>query len=152
GFVRAADYGTLLLDEIGDLAPAAQASLLRVLQQGEVTPVGAFHPIKVDVRVLSATLRPLAEQVAAGTFRPDLFARIAGFSFEVPPLRERRLDIGDLLASFWRGKTAPSLHPDVANALFAHDYPMNVRELKHAADAATMLAEGAVRLSHLPTA
>jgi sigma-54 interacting transcriptional regulator/FHA domain-containing protein len=153
GFVRAADHGTLFLDEIGDLALGAQASLLRVLQEGEVTPVGAFHPIKVDVRVLSATHHPLPELVAAGRFRADLFARLSGFSFHVPPLRARRLDVGELLASFWpAGHAVTSLHPAAARALLAHDYPMNVRELKQAIDAALILADGAVRLPDLPAA
>jgi transcriptional regulator of acetoin/glycerol metabolism len=155
GFVRAADHGTLFLDEIGDLAPTAQASLLRVLQEGEVTPVGAFHPIKVDVRVLSATHHPLPERVAAGAFRADLYARLSGFSFQVPPLRDRRLDVGELLASFWRGRDGDVqvLRPDAALALLAHDWPMNVRELKQAVDAAAVLAEPpAVRLSDLPAA
>jgi transcriptional regulator of acetoin/glycerol metabolism len=152
GFVRAADRGTLLLDEIGDLAPIAQASLLRVLQEGEVTPLGAFHPVKVDVRVLSATHHPLADRVAQGAFRADLFARLSGFSFHVPPLRERRLDVGELLASFVRSAagSVPSIRPEAALALLAHDYPMNVRELGQAIDAALVLAEGEVRLSDLP--
>ncbi|APR87020.1 Flagellar regulatory protein FleQ [Minicystis rosea] len=154
GFVRSADRGTLFLDEIGDLAPSAQASLLRVLEEAEVTPVGAFHPIKVRVRVLSATHHPLDERVAAGAFRADLFARLSGFSFRIPPLRERRLDIGELLASFWSdGAGAHALRPDAALALLAHDYPMNVRELRHAVEAAAVLAEdGLVRLSGLPAA
>jgi transcriptional regulator of acetoin/glycerol metabolism len=160
GFVRAADRGTLFLDEIGDLAPSAQASLLRVLQEGEVTPVGAFHPVKVDVRVLSATHRPLADRVARGVFRADLLARLSGFAFHVPPLRERRLDVGELLASFWPGTpsraeagaaTARSLRPEAALALLAYDYPMNVRELKQAIDAARVLAESEVGLADLPT-
>jgi transcriptional regulator of acetoin/glycerol metabolism len=152
GFVRSADHGTLFLDEIGDLALGAQASLLRVLQEGEVTPVGAFRPIKVDVRVLSATHHPLPDRVAAGQFRADLLARLSGFTFHVPPLRERRLDVGALLASFWPvGHAVTSLHPEAAHALLTHDYPMNVRELKQAVDAAVILADGgAARLADLP--
>ena len=142
GFVRTAQHGTLLLDEIGDLPPSAQASLLRVLQEGEVTPVGAFQPVRVDVRVLSATHQPLADRVALGTFRADLLARLSGYSFHLPALRERLLDVGELLASFARRGGATSLHPDAALALLAHDYPMNVRELEQALHAAAVLAGG----------
>jgi DNA-binding NtrC family response regulator len=154
GFVRGAANGTLFLDEIGDLPLGAQASLLRVLQEGEVTPVGAFRPVEVDVRVLSATHHRLPERVAAGSFRADLFARLSGFSFHVMPLRERRLDIGELIASFWRDSPETrALRPEAALALLAHDYPMNVRELKQAVDAAAVLADGGlVRLSDLPDA
>ncbi len=140
GFVRSADGGTLLLDEIGDLPPNAQSTLLRVLQEREVTPVGAFQGVPVDVRVVSATHLPLAEKVTAGSFRADLYARLRGFTFTVPPLRERRLDVGELLARM----VAPELtfETDAALALLRHDYPLNVRELKQAVDVATVLADG----------
>ncbi len=151
GFVRAAHEGTLFLDEIGDLPPSAQASLLRVLQEGEVTPVGAVRPVKIDARVVSATHQPLPDRVASGSFRADLFARLAGFSFEVPPLRDRRLDVGELIASFCRDGAVRELRVDAALALLAHDYPMNVRELQHAIAAAAILADaGVVRLADLP--
>jgi transcriptional regulator of acetoin/glycerol metabolism len=152
GFVRGADDGTLFLDEIGDLPLVAQASLLRVLQEGEVTPVGSFRPVKVDVRVISATHQPLPARVASGAFRADLFARLAGFSFRVPPLRERRLDVGGLIASFCRGSAVRELRLDAALGLVGHDYPMNVRELQQAIAAAAILAEdGVVRLADLPS-
>jgi transcriptional regulator with PAS, ATPase and Fis domain len=148
GFVRAAQGGTLFLDEIGDLPPSAQATLLRVLQEREVTPIGAFRPIPVDVRFVSATHHPLAARVEAGTFRADLFARLRTYSFAVPPLRERRFDVGNLIAEM-----APSLtafQPAAALALVEHDYPMNVRELRQALDVAGVLAQGGVvRPRHL---
>ena len=152
GFVRGAHDGTLFLDEIGDLPPLAQASLLRVLQEGEVTPVGAFRPVKVDARVVSATHHPLLERVASGAFRSDLLARLAGFSFQVPPLRQRRLDVGELLASFCRaGGAVRELRLDAALTLLAHEYPMNVRQLQQAITAAALLADdGVVRLADLP--
>jgi transcriptional regulator of acetoin/glycerol metabolism len=148
GFIRSADHGTLFLDEIGDLPPAAQSTLLRVLQEREVTPVGAFHGVPVDVRIVSATHKPLADHVKSGAFRADLFARLRGFSFTLPPLRERPFDIGELV-----GRMAPAsmtFKPDAACTLLRHDYPLNVRELKQAIDVAAVLADGAVRSADLP--
>ena len=152
GFVRAADGGTLFLDEVGELAPSAQSSLLRVLQEGEVTPVGAVRPLRVDVRVVAATNRPLADMVDAGTFRADLLARLAGFTFQLPSLRERREDIGHLLASFTRSAPASiRLRPDAALAMLAYDWPLNIRELKRTFETSALLAEeGVIRLSDLP--
>ncbi len=152
GFVRAAQNGTLFLDEIGDLPLSAQVSLLRVLQEGEVTPVGAFEPIKVDVRVISATHKDLSAAVARGEFRADLFARLSGFAFVVPPLRERVNDLGALLAQLREPGAPPiTLRPDAARALLHYDYPMNVRELRHAIDSALVLGEkGSIRAEDLP--
>ncbi|CAN5415865.1 hypothetical protein BH09MYX1_BH09MYX1_36220 [soil metagenome] len=149
GFVRAAEGGTLFLDEIGDLPAIAQATLRRVLQEREVTPVGAFRAIPVDVRIISATHHPLAARVESESFRADLFARLRAFSFTVPPLRERRFDVGELIA-----RIAPpivALKPAAALALARHDFPMNVRELEQALDVAAVLADdGVVRLEDLP--
>jgi DNA-binding NtrC family response regulator len=142
GFVRAADGGTLFLDEIGDRPLPAQASLLRVLQEREVTPVGAVRAVVVDARVISATHQPLASRVEGGAFRADLLARLRGFSFTIPPLRDRRLDLGELIA-----RLAPPIkgfRPDAALALLRHDFAMNVRELKQALDVAAVLSEGGV--------
>ena len=99
GFVRSAHTGTLFLDEIADLPPSSQAALLRVLQEGEVTPVGSTRGVQVDVRVVVATHRDLTELMAAGHFRRDLYARLAGFSHTMPPLAERREDLGLLIGA-----------------------------------------------------
>ena len=148
GFVRAAEGGTLFLDEIGDLPASAQATLLRVLQEREVTPVGAFRAVPVDVRFVSATHHPLAARVEAGAFRADLFARLRAYSFSVPPLRERRFDLGYLIAEM--APTLVAIQPAAALALVRYDYPMNVRELRQALDVAAVLArDGIVRSRHL---
>jgi len=151
GYVRAADRGTLFLDEIGDLGDAAQATLLRVIQEGEVVPVGAFRPTPVSVRFVAATHAPLPELVARGEFREDLYARLQGFVFQVPPLRERRADIGVLLAALWP-KASPelTLHVGAVDALLRHEYPMNVRELKLALEAAAVLSDGSIEVGDLP--
>jgi DNA-binding NtrC family response regulator len=161
GFVRAAGGGTLFLDEIGDLAPNSQAALLRVLQEREVVPVGTTLPAPVDFRVISATHQPLEAMVARGTFRADLLARLDGFSFILPPLRERREDIGlfvaDLLgAPADAGTPAPpaalKLSPDAGRALLRYEWPLNIRELAHCLARACAVAEtdGAIELGHLP--
>jgi transcriptional regulator of acetoin/glycerol metabolism len=149
GLVRSANNGTLLLDEIGDLPPSSQAALLRVLQEGEVLPVGSTQPVKVDVRVLSATHKALDQLVEEGRFRRDLYARLAGYVFALPPLRDRKVDLGLLIASL-----APSplrLHRDAASALLRHDWPMNIRELEQCLRASAVLAEdGLVTVRELP--
>lgn len=152
GLVRAANYGTLLLDEIGDLPAASQAALLRVLQEGEVLPVGSTQKVKVDVRVLSATHHPLDALVESGSFRRDLFARLAGYVFSLPPLRDRKVDLGLLIASLAEKIGAPlRLHREAARALYHHDWPMNVRELEQCLRAASVLAEdGLVTTRELP--
>ncbi len=157
GLFREADGGTILLDEVGELAPAAQAKLLRVLQDGEVRPVGEERARTVDVRVLSATHRDLQERVAHGAFREDLYWRLAVVRLEVPPLRQRPEDLPVLARHFLarfadRFGVAP-LH--VPEALFqrlaAHDWPGNVRELEHALETLVALSEGGeLDLSLLP--
>jgi pSer/pThr/pTyr-binding forkhead associated (FHA) protein len=122
GLVRAADKGTLFLDEIGDLPASAQTAFLRVLQEGEVVPLGGTKPIPVDLRVIAATHRPLDQLVESGAFRADLFARLSGHRIELPPLRERREDlglyIGTLLARLAPERaTSVKLHPKAALAL-----------------------------------
>src|SRR6185295_7702802 len=94
GLVAAANGGTLFLDEIGDLPASSQAALLRVLQEKEVMPVGGTRAVPIDLRVVAATHRDLDEMVADQSFRHDLFARLAGFRVTVPPLSERRTDVG----------------------------------------------------------
>jgi DNA-binding NtrC family response regulator len=154
GFVRAAHQGTLFLDEIADLPPAAQGVLLRVLQEGEVVPVGGTRPFAVDVRVVAATHRPIEAMVRRGAFRHDLFARLRGFSHSLWPLRDRREDLGALVASILRslGKADDlRLTAEAARELVLHDWPFNVRELAHALSRALALATdgtiGAAELS-----
>ena len=152
GLVRSADGGTLLLDEIGDLPLAAQAALLRVLQEEEVTPVGGTRPHKVDLRVIAATHRDLDAAAKDGTFRADLYARLSGFVARLPPLRERREDLGMLCAAILRKSGVEAqLTIEAARALFAYDWPGNVRELEKALQSAAVLSQGApIELEHLP--
>ena len=128
--------GTLFLDEIGDMPLEAQTRLLRVLQQGEFSPVGAPRPVKADVRIVAATNRDLAAQVTQGAFREDLFYRLNVVPIALPPLRERRDDAGLLARHFLEGAAAqglPRRHlaPDAADVLALHDWPGNVRELEN---------------------
>jgi transcriptional regulator of acetoin/glycerol metabolism len=157
GLVRAAHRGTLLLDEIGELPFPAQAALLRVLQEREVVPVGATTPIRVDLRVICATHQPIGERIERGEFRADLYARLAGFVFELPPLRERIEDLGMIVAQLLsRQQVTPSsvrLRPEVGEAMLRYSWPHNVRELEQALLAAVALCEDqVVRLAHLPEA
>jgi sigma-54 dependent transcriptional regulator, acetoin dehydrogenase operon transcriptional activator AcoR len=154
GLVRSADGGTLFLDEIGDLPPSSQAALLRVLQEREVMPIGGTRPVPIDLRVIAATHRDLDEMVAAATFRHDLFARLAGFRLEVPPLVERRADIGLLIGTL-HGRVFPPQHQgfdvEAARMLFRYSWPLNVRELEQALGTAAVLAgTAAVLPEHLP--
>jgi transcriptional regulator with AAA-type ATPase domain len=156
GLVRAADSGTLFLDEIGDMPPAAQVALLRVLQESEVLPLGAARPSKVDVRVIAATHRPLHQLSASGTFRPDLLARLHGHVHPLPPLRNRREDLGvllaDLLSAVDPEQRIRRLAPDAARSLLAHAWPLNVRQLGHALTrAAALVEDGVLRDRHLDT-
>ncbi len=157
GLFRAADGGTLFLDEIGDLDAPAQVALLRVLQEGEVLPLGSTTPVSVDVRIVAATHRDLEERVFQGHFRADLLARLEGHLVRLPPLRERAADLGVLTAALLH-RLAPQraagirLAPEAARLLFAHDWPNNVRELEQALTAALPLLgeEGVVTADVLP--
>jgi transcriptional regulator with PAS, ATPase and Fis domain len=158
GIIRTADQGTLLLDEIGDLPLAAQPSLLRVLQEGEVTAVGSTRAVPVDVRVIAATHRNLAESIAKGSFRADLYARLAGAVVRIAALRDRLEDIGIIVASLLR-KLAPGragsvgFSSNAARALVAYDWPRNVRELEKCLETALHLAGSKpIRIEHLPEA
>ena len=159
GLFEAADGGTLLLDEIGDMPLPLQAKLLRVLETGEVTRVGATRPTVVDVRVVAATHRALDALAAAGRFRDDLRYRLQVLVLHLPPLRERREDVPALaahvLAGFARrhGVAARPLADDARRALLAHDWPGNVRELRNALERALLLAEGdVIAAADLPAA
>jgi DNA-binding NtrC family response regulator len=156
GLVRSADRGTLFLDEVADLRESTQAALLRVLQEREVQPLGATRAVPVDIRIVCATHRDLDRLVANGLFRHDLHARLAGFQLELPPLRERREDLGLLVAALLP-RVVPGrehkvkLHPRFVRALLAHSFPANVRELEKALAAACVLAGGdPVTLDHAP--
>jgi DNA-binding NtrC family response regulator len=136
GIFRAADQGTVLLDEISDLGPAGQAALLRVLQSGEVLPVGAARPVTVDPRVIAATNRPLAPLVDKGEFRADLYARLAGTTITLPPLRDRREDLGLLAAAIVaelgdRRAERVGLTRAACYALLRHPWRFNIRQLFH---------------------
>ncbi len=151
GLVRASDGGTLFLDEIGDLPKTSQAALLRVLQEREVMPVGATRPVKVDLRVVAATHRRVQD---SPDFRADLYARLAGFTFDLPPLRERREDLGVLIAALLK-KLAPEralrFSTSAGAALLRYSYPLNVRELHQALSVALVLAtDDVIELAHLP--
>jgi transcriptional regulator of acetoin/glycerol metabolism len=155
GFVRAAHQGTLFLDEIGDLPLAAQGVLLRVLQEGEVVPVGAARPVPVDLRVIAATHQPIEAMIERGDFRHDLFARLQGFTHRLWPLRDRREDVGVLVAETIRriakdDAEGVRLSGDAVHALVTHDWPLNVRELVQVLSRAHALAvDGAIELDHL---
>ncbi len=145
GLFQAADGGTLLLDEIGDMPLPLQVKLLRVLQEGEVRPVGSTQAIPVNVRVISATHRDLDAQRAAGLFREDLYYRLDVVSLRLPPLAERREDIPLLASHFLRRlaeryeKPVPSLAPDAMQLLVAAPWPGNVRQLLNLLEQAVAL-------------
>lgn len=156
GLVRAADGGTLFLDEIATLPESCQATLLRVLQEGEVLPIGSTRPVAVDLRVVAATNSDLGELADRGDFRPDLYARLKGFELELPPLRERCEDLGVLVSSLLgrlagERASALSLQTRAARSMFRYAWPFNVRELAQALAAAVAIAEGdEIQLEHLP--
>ena len=153
GFVRSADGGTLLLDEIGELPLASQAALLRVIADRSVTPVGEDRAIPVDVRLCAATLRDLSALVEAGAFRRDLFSRLLGFKLRLPALRDRRADFGLLLRA--RLAEIPSgdrvtFTPSALLSLFRYDWPLNIRELDTVLQRAVALSpDGVIDIQHL---
>ena len=148
GLFQRADGGTIFLDEIGDTSPAFQVKLLRVLQEGEVRPVGASRPVAVDVPVIAATHRDLEQDVRSGRFREDLYYRIASMTLTVPPLRERSADvlpIADMLlgqACQELARPALGFSPEVRASLLAYPWPGNIRELKNEVYRAVALSEG----------
>ena len=154
GHVRAAHHGTLFLDEVSDLPPAAQAALLRVLAERSVTPVGDDRPVPVDLAVISATHRDVHAMTSAGTFRPELLTRLHGVAMWIPPLRERREDIG-LFVARTLARVAPgaTLQPDAARRLLTSAWPGNVRELEQVVTAAAARAGSrAITLADLEAA
>jgi DNA-binding NtrC family response regulator len=147
GLFEAADGGTLFLDELASTSPAFQASLLRVLQSGEVRRVGSTQSRRVNVRVIGASNAPLRDLIAAGSFRADLFYRLSVLSIELPPLRSRTGDIERLTGHFlqhFRNPDQPPLHltREAMEALAAHNFPGNVRELENALRRAVALSSG----------
>jgi two-component system, NtrC family, response regulator AtoC len=148
GLIEVASGGTLLLDEIGDMPLATQAKLLHVVEHGEVMRLGALKPKKVDVRLIAATHRNLAEMVDKQLFRADLFYRINGIAITIPALRMRRNEILMLAQQFLAqicarmAKPTPRLSPDAQNALLAHPWNGNLRELKNVMDRAALLVQG----------
>jgi transcriptional regulator with PAS, ATPase and Fis domain len=156
GYIRSSDRGTLFLDEIGDLPLPAQAALLRVLQEEEVHPVGATRPTPIDLRVVAATHRDVAELAKQERFRPDLLARLDGGTVVLPPLRARREDLGLICASLLRKMAGDhaagvSFKPEAARALLLFGWPTNVRQLEKCLAVALALkpAGGRIGVEHL---
>jgi transcriptional regulator with PAS, ATPase and Fis domain len=134
GYFRRADRGTLLLDEINELRLGVQAKLLRVLQEGQVVPLGDSAPVDVDVRIVVAAQAPMAQEVAAGRFREDLYMRLQGLEIELPPLRQRAVDVAALFMGFVReysaGGAPPRVEGKLIESLCLYAWPGNVRELE----------------------
>jgi DNA-binding NtrC family response regulator len=143
-----ANGGTLFLDEVGELPPAAQVKLLRAIQDGVIDPVGARKPVKVDVRIISATNRNLIDEVKAGRFREDLFYRLHVFPITLPPLRDRREDIPELVRYFLarfaaeEGRRILGVTGEAISVLKAYAWPGNVRQLENSMFRAVVLADG----------
>jgi transcriptional regulator with PAS, ATPase and Fis domain len=157
GRFAVADGGTLLLDEIGEVSPALQVRLLRVLQDRTFEPLGSNRTQTADVRVIAATNRDLAERVREGAFREDLYYRINVVRVELPPLRNRREDLpllaGQFIERFNRlqGRAVAGLEPEALSLLLAHDWPGNVRELENVIERAFILCgDGRIGIRHLP--
>jgi len=155
--VRSAHGGTLFLDEVAELPEESQVTLLRVLQEGEVRPIGANAAVKVDIRVVAATHQDILARRVAGRFRQDLYARLVGFEMVLPALRDRLEDLGTLIAAILP-RVAPeperiTLDRFAARALFRYAWPLNIRELEQALRAAVALTDaGEIQLEHLSEA
>jgi len=151
--VRASHEGTLFLDEIASLPAPGQVALLRVLQEGEVVPLGRSQPIRVDRRVVAASHEPLQSLVERGLLREDLAARLLGFSLQLPPLAERVEDLGILIGAVLQKHTAGEvcLSPNAARLLCTYEWPRNIRELEQLIRVALATqTDGRIRTSHLP--
>ncbi len=149
--------GTIFLDEIGEISPALQVRLLRVLQERTFEPLGATRPEEADVRVLAATNKDLAAQVRLGHFREDLYYRVNVVRVELPPLRRRKEDIPLLVDQFvdrfnrLQQKSLPGVAAEALSLLLAHDWPGNIRELQNAIERAFILCrQGPIGIPHLP--
>ncbi len=157
GLVELADGGTAFFDEIGDLPLEMQVKLLRLLQESEFRAVGGLQWRKVDLRIIAATHRDLKAEVAAGRFRQDLFYRLNVFTIHIPPLRERRGDIGILIDHFLDAAPVagiPRFYPsrEILETLLSYSWPGNVRELKHSIDRMALLhSEGVLQMADLPS-
>jgi formate hydrogenlyase transcriptional activator len=158
GRFELADQSTIFLDEIGDLPPAVQVKLLRVLEERQFERLGNPHPVTVNVRVIAATHRDLRAEVAAGTFREDLFYRLDVFPIEVPPLRERVEDIASITQHFVQefseklDKPIDSIAPSSLVALERYTWPGNIRELRNAVERAMIVADGPRLVIPVPNA
>ena len=156
GYFEAAQGGTLLLDEIGEMPMAMQAKLLRVLESRQVVRLGGTNELAVDVRVIAATHRDLNARIEEGQFREDLYYRLSGFTLKIPPLRERPTDreiLTEVLvrdASAAMKRSTPTLDAEAAARLAAHPWPGNVRELRNAIEHALVLADDRILVEHLP--
>lgn len=150
GFFEEADGGTLFLDEIAELPLPMQVKLLRVLQEEEITPLGATKPKKINVRVITATSRDLSKEVEEGRFRSDLFYRINVMNINIPPLRERRGDIPLLIGYYINlfnkklGKSIEGLSSQAMSVVMGHPWPGNVRELENAIERSVLLTQGSL--------
>ena len=158
GLLATANGGTVLFDEVGELSPAMQVKLLRVLQAREFTPLGGVRPVKLDIRVLAATNRDLEEDVRAGRFRQDLYFRLNVVRIGLPPLRAHTEDIPMLVQHFVRrfnalqGRRIAGVSEGAMARLLAHHYPGNVRELENAIEHAFVVCAGSiVEVADLPT-
>jgi DNA-binding NtrC family response regulator len=158
GLLESANGGTVFLDEIGEMSLATQSKLLRVIEAREVMPVGAVRPRPIDVRFVSATHRDLEISAAKGEFRHDLFYRLNGISLLIPPLRERKDEIPELVASFIaqvcgdpNRRSPPRVSGQAMKALLAYAWPGNIRELRNVIERALVLCDGPnIGLEHLP--
>jgi DNA-binding NtrC family response regulator len=153
GLIELASGGTAFFDEVGDLPLELQVKLLRVLQEREFRPVGSLQRVQVDIRIVAATHRDLAREVAAGRFREDLFHRLNVVRLTLPPLRERKEDISLLVEHFLSSVGRPyTLDVEATNAIMAYDWPGNIRELKNCIDRMVAFNSGPVlHFADLPT-
>ena len=157
GIIEAADGGTLFLDEISSLKPEVQTKLLRTLEERTIRRVGGIKDIKVDIRLIAASNQNLEEMLAAGTFRADLYYRVNVIEIQLPPLRERAVDIPAFAGAFVRrisaenGKNIQSIHPRALEALQAFPWPGNIRQLRNAIEHAVLFCDNdEIQIGHLP--